>query len=99
MAKAGSDFQRYRYRDCHHCFQFDYLYEANKSAITDKITEMIFNGSGIRNTGQVLGISIWRPRSLLKASNVRILTSAPGSSIFNVKPSAFQIGKTIRQGH
>ncbi len=56
--KARTSLQRYRCRDCHHCFQLDYLYEANKLGITDKITEMALNGSGVRDTGRVLGISI-----------------------------------------
>ena len=56
--KARSGLQRYRCRDCHHCFQLNYLYEANKPGVTDKITEMALNVSGIRDTGRVLGISI-----------------------------------------
>ena len=56
--KARSDLQRYRCRDCHHCFQLDYLYAANKPSVTDKITKMALNGSGVRDTGRVLGISI-----------------------------------------
>ncbi len=42
--KARSGLQHYRCRDCHHCFQLDYLYEANKPCVTDKITEMALNG-------------------------------------------------------
>ena len=50
--KARSGIQRYR------CFQLDYLYEANKPGVTDKISDMAMNGSGVRDTGRVLGISI-----------------------------------------
>ena len=64
--KARTDLQRYRCRDYHHCFQLDYLYEANKPAITDKITEMALNGSGVRDTGRVLGISITTVIAYLK---------------------------------
>ena len=38
--KACSSLQRYHCRDFHHCFQLDYLYEANKPAIIDKIIEI-----------------------------------------------------------
>ncbi len=50
--------QRYRCRECGHCFQLDYRYEANKPGVTDKIIEMAMNGSGVRDTGRVLGISM-----------------------------------------
>ena len=55
--KARSGMQRYRCRDCHHCFQLDYLYEANQPGVAEKIVDMALNGSGIRDTGRVLGIS------------------------------------------
>ena len=32
--------------------------EANKPGVTDKISTMAMNGSGVRDTGRVLGISI-----------------------------------------
>jgi transposase-like protein len=35
----------------------DYVYEANKEGVAEKIVEMAINGSGIRDTGRVLGIS------------------------------------------
>ena len=66
--KARSGLQRYRCRDCHHCFQLDYLYEANKPCVTDKIAEMALNGSGVRDTGRVLGISITTVIAHLKNS-------------------------------
>ena len=56
--KARSGLQRYRCRDCHYCFQLDCLCEANKPGVTDRIIEMALNGSGVRDTGRVLGISI-----------------------------------------
>lgn len=56
--KARSGLQRYRCRDCHHCFQLEYLYEANKPGVAGKISDMAMNGSGVRDTGRVLGISI-----------------------------------------
>ena len=56
--KARSGIQRYRCRDCHHCFQLEYRYEANKPGVTDKISDLSMNGSGVRDTGRVLGISV-----------------------------------------
>ena len=55
--KAPSGEQRYRCRDCHHCFQLHYRYNANKPGVTQKIADMAVNGSGVRDTGRVLGIS------------------------------------------
>ena len=66
--KARSGLQRYRCRDCQHCFQREYLYEANKPGVTDKITDMAMNGSGVRDTGRVLGISITTVIAHLKSS-------------------------------
>ena len=66
--KARSGLQRYRCRDCHYCFQLDDLYEANKPGVTDKITEMALNSSGVRDTGRVLGISITTVIAHLKNS-------------------------------
>ena len=65
---ARSGLQRYRCRDCHHCFQLKYLYEANKPGVTDKISTMAMNGSGVRDTGRVLGISITTVIAHLKNS-------------------------------
>ncbi len=56
--RARSGMQRYRCKDCHHCFQSDYLYEGNKPGVGDKIVDMAMNGSGVRDTGRVLGISV-----------------------------------------
>ncbi|WGZ96369.1 MAG: IS1-like element transposase [Candidatus Thiothrix putei] len=53
--KARSGLQRYRCRDCHHCFQLEYLYEANKPGVAAKISDMAMNGSSVRDTGRVLG--------------------------------------------
>jgi transposase-like protein len=64
--KAKSGIQRYRCRDCCHCFQLDYVYEANKEGVTDKIVDMALNGSGIRDTSRVLGISTATVMAYLK---------------------------------
>ena len=67
-SKARSDIQRYRCRDCHHCFQWDYRYEANRPGVTAKISEMAVNGSGVRDTERVLRISITTVITHLKNS-------------------------------
>ena len=56
--KARSGVQRYRCRSCHNCFQLKYLYEANKPGVAEKIVDMALNGSGVRDTSRVLGISV-----------------------------------------
>ena len=66
--KAPNGEQRYRCTECRHCFQLHYRYEANKPGVTDKIVEMAMNGSGIRDTGRVLGISTNTVMSHLKNS-------------------------------
>ena len=56
--KSRSGTQRYRWKQCLHCFQLNYVYEAHKPGVADKIVEMALNGSGVRDTGRVLGISM-----------------------------------------
>ncbi len=60
--------QRYRCRECGHCFQLDYRYKANKPGVTDKIIEMAMNGSGVRDTSRVLGISMTTVIAHLKSA-------------------------------
>ena len=55
--KAPSGEQRYRCKECHHCFQVSYLYKANEPGVAEQIIEMAMNGSGVRDTARVLGIS------------------------------------------
>ena len=55
--KAPSGEQRYRCRECHHCFQISYRYKANEPGVAEQIITMAMNGSGVRDTGRVLGIS------------------------------------------
>ena len=69
--KARSGLQRYRCRDCKQCFQQEYLYEANKEGVAEKIIEMAMNGSGVRDTSRVLGISITTVIAHLKNAPLR----------------------------
>jgi transposase-like protein len=39
-------------------FQLTYTYEARKPGVKDKIVDMAFNGSGVRDTARVLKIGI-----------------------------------------
>lgn len=54
---ASSREPRYRCQSCHHCFQLNDRYEANRPSVAEKIVEMARNGSGVRDTGRVLKIS------------------------------------------
>ncbi len=47
-----------RCRDCHRVFQLTYTYEARKPGIKELITEMAFNGAGVRDTARTLKIGI-----------------------------------------
>ena len=71
MEKREVALQRYRCRDCKHCFQKDDLYEANKEGIAEKIIERAMNGSGVRDTRRVLGISITTIIAPLKNAPLR----------------------------
>ena len=75
--KARSGEQRYRCRECHHCFQLDYRYEANKPGVAEKIIDMAMNGSGVRDTSRVLGISITTVIAHLKNSTHRPSQRSP----------------------
>ena len=45
---------RFRCRDCHRVFQLTYTYQARKPGMKELITEMAFNGAGVRDTGSVV---------------------------------------------
>lgn len=45
---------RFRCRDCHRVFQLTYAYEARKPGVKEQITEMVFNGAGVRDTARTL---------------------------------------------
>lgn len=49
---------RFRCRDCQRVFQLTYSYEANKPEVKEQITEMAFNGTGVRDTARILKIGI-----------------------------------------
>ncbi|WP_083900621.1 IS1-like element transposase [Thiolinea disciformis] len=49
---------RYRCRSCQHSFQVAYCYEGNKAGTPEKIIQLAMNGSSVRDTSWVLGVSI-----------------------------------------
>ena len=55
--KAKSGLQRFLCRTCKKSFQLDYLYNGNRPGTHEPVVEMAMNGSGVRDTGRVLGIS------------------------------------------
>lgn len=56
--KTPAGHARYRCPACPHVFQLTYTYEARKPGVKDKIVDMAFNGSGVRDTARVLKIGI-----------------------------------------
>jgi len=49
---------RFRCRDCHRELQLTYAYEARKPGVKEQITEMAFNGAGVRDTARTLKVGI-----------------------------------------
>lgn len=49
---------RFRCRDCYRVFLLTYTYEARKPSVKEQITEMAFNGAGVRNTARTLKVGI-----------------------------------------
>ena len=58
--------QRYRCTKCGKSFQVKYEYNAWKEGVKEQIERMSINGSGIRDTVRVLGVSINTVLSTLK---------------------------------
>lgn len=70
VAKRG--LRRYRCAGCRHCFQLEYVYNANKVEVREQIIEMAMNGSGVRDTSRVLKISQNTVMAHLKNSTHRV---------------------------
>ncbi|MDE9590596.1 IS1-like element transposase, partial [Xenorhabdus bovienii] len=45
-------------KDCQRTFQLNYRYNGHKPGMKEKIVDMAINGSGVRDTGRVLGLGI-----------------------------------------
>lgn len=68
---ARSSKSRYRCRDCQRSFQLYYHNVGNRDGIPEKIVEMAINGSGVRDTSRVLGVSITTVIAHLKKIKAR----------------------------
>lgn len=68
---------RFRCRDCHRVFQLTYSFEARKPGIKEQITEMVFNGAGVRDTARTLKVGINTVIRTLKKLSPRRITSSP----------------------
>ncbi|WP_092874936.1 IS1 family transposase [Izhakiella capsodis] len=68
---------RFRCRDCHRVFQLTYVYEARKPGVKEQITEMTFNGAGVRDTARVLKVGINTVIRTLKKLAPKRITSSP----------------------
>lgn len=71
---------QFRCRDCHQVFQLTYCYEARKAGVKDQITEMAFNGAGVRDTARTLKISINNVIRTLKKNLATKNNVIPGRS-------------------
>lgn len=55
--KAPNGLQRFHCRSCRRYFQVEYHYNGRKPGTAERIVDMVLNGSGVRDTSRVLGIS------------------------------------------
>lgn len=67
--RAG--FPRYYCQHCLRTFQINYRYNAYKPGVKEQIVTMVGNGSGVRDTGRVLNISMNTVMSTLKKARRR----------------------------
>ncbi|ENZ9096436.1 IS1 family transposase [Enterobacter asburiae] len=68
---------RFRCQDCHRVFQLTYSYEARKPGVKEQITEMAFNGAGVRDTARTLKVDINTVIRTFKKLSPRRITSSP----------------------
>ena len=55
--RATDGTQRYRCTACRRTFQVQYRHKIHEAGVRGRITQLALNGSGIRDTARVLGIS------------------------------------------
>ncbi len=67
--KGKTGAPRYFCQSCKKTFQRDYRYNGHKPGIQERIVDMAMNGSGVRDTGRVLGIRVNTVTRTLKNSN------------------------------
>lgn len=56
--KAPNGTQRYYCQSCKCSFRLDYRYNGSKQGIAKQVVDMAMNGSGVRDTARVLGLSV-----------------------------------------
>ena len=66
--KGYFGFPRFRCIECRKIFQLDYVYEACKPNIKEKIVDMAMNSSGVRETARVLNVAYNTVLNTLKNS-------------------------------
>ncbi|EEW8418453.1 TPA: IS1-like element ISEc30 family transposase [Escherichia coli] len=66
-----------RCRDCHRVFQLTYTYQARKPGMKELITEMAFNGAGVRDTARTLKIGSNTVIRTFKKLAPKRITSSP----------------------
>ncbi len=74
VVKAGysiSKQQRYQCNQCHRYFQLEYINNASKPGVKDRIVEMAINGAGVRDTVRVLKVGINTVIRTLKKSSIK----------------------------
>ncbi|HHP0494763.1 IS1 family transposase [Vibrio harveyi] len=75
--KGHSGFSRFRCIECRKSFQLDYVYEARKPNVKEKIVDMAMNSSGVRETARVLNVAYNAVLSTFKKLSLRQVTSIP----------------------
>jgi len=55
--RATDGTQRYRCTACRRTFQLRYRHKIHEPGVRERITTLALNGSGIRDTARVLGVS------------------------------------------
>ena len=55
--KAPSGLQRFYCNSCRKSFQKEFIYNGNQPGVQERLVDMAMNGSGVRDTSRVLGIS------------------------------------------
>jgi len=69
--KATDGTQRYRCTACRRTFQLRYRHKIHEAGVRARITDLALNGSGIRDTARVLGISTQAVMAELKKKSMR----------------------------
>ena len=62
---------RFKCKQCGRIFKTEYVYRACEPGVKEQIVDMAMNGSGIRDTGRVLGVGPNTVSSTLKKSPAR----------------------------